>query len=70
MKEKEMIESSLMTFFLVTGFSFLAFTMFLGVIGDVNSKFFMRTGFIAVGLGILTGAYILITVKTEQVKTN
>jgi len=54
---------------LVTGFSFLLFTLLLSIVDGINIKLFLWIGGIAFGLGLLTGATKLVTRAKRRNKT-
>ena len=53
MEENEIKEFSWITFFCVTGISFLLFGGILKFLNGANSDLFFRVGFFGIGLGVL-----------------
>lgn len=60
MEEKDMKGFYLLALFLVTGFCFLSFTVFLSIINELNNNTFLWIGVIFFGLGVITGADMII----------
>jgi hypothetical protein len=70
MEEKHAREFYLTYFLLITGFSFLLFTLMLNIVDGVYIKLFFWIGLIALALGLLTGANILVNRANRRNKNN
>ena len=70
MEEKNTKEFYLTYILLVTGFSFLLFSLLLNIAGVENTELFLCIGLIVFVLGLLTGCYVLVSRASRRNKSN